>query len=236
MDFEVPQPALLALLRAIIRTDLLRAEGAPRELPWEELCAALLAGSPGAGGSTGGSGGPAASPGGAASPAASSHAAAAAEHARALRLAQGAQRALARAAHEAWAPAQLEAYLVSGGLEGGRAAAAGALWAREREGALAAVAARAFAAAPRLVGAPVFSVATLTASAVGAGVGSSAAGGHPPTSPTAAAGSSEPLAMLRLQTSEGPVVVEASRSVLAAAAAALGLARRAVAASGSSAQ
>ena len=182
MDLDLPQPALLALLRAIIRTDLLRAEGAPRALPWEELAATLFAG---------------------------------VEPARALRYAQAAQRALARAAHEAWAPPALEAYLLAGGLEAGRAAAAGALWAREREGALAAVAARAFVPAPRLAGAPDFSVATLTAASEGA-----------------VASGAEPLAMLRLHTSEGPVVVEASRSVLGAAAAALGAARRAVASAG----
>ena len=201
MDLEVPLPALGALLRAIIRADLLRAGGA---LPWEELCAQLLAG--------GGSG--------------------AAEQARALRFAQGAQRALARAAHEAWTAAQLEAYLVSGGLEGARAAAAGALWGKEREGVLAAVAGRAYAPAPRLLGAPTFSVATLTASfegTAGSSHGAAAAGSAAP----GVSASTEPLAMLQLHTSAGPVVVEASRGVLAAAAVALGQARRAVGASGS---
>ncbi len=182
MDLDVPQPALLALLRAVIRTDLLRAEGAPAALPWDELAASLFPG---------------------------------AEPARALRYAQCAQRALARAAHEAWGAPALEAYLAAGGLEAGRAAAAGALWAREREGVLAAVAARAYAPAPRLAGAPAFSVATLTASSEGA-----------------VTSGAEPLAMLALATSGGPVVCEASRAVLAAAAAALGAARKAVAGAG----
>ena len=128
---------------------------------------------------------------------------------RCLRFTQGLQRALARAAHEQWSASQLEAYLLSGQLEGGLAAAAGAAWGREREGVLAAVAARGFAPLPALQGAPSFAIATLTASSEGA------AGG-------------EPVAVLHLHTAEGPLTLEAGRGALGAAVAALGAARRAI--------
>ena len=176
MDLELSAPSFSALLRALIRVDLLRPEEGPHALPWDEMCGTIFS---------------------------------VVDAGRALRLAQACQRALARAAHEQWQGPQLEAHLLSGGLDAARAAAAGALWGKEREGALAAVQARAYAPSPALRGAPAFSVSTLTASSEGASGG-------------------EPTAMLHLDTSEGPLTVEASRGALAAATQALAQARRAL--------
>jgi hypothetical protein len=125
------------------------------------------------------------------------------------------QRAFARATCEQWAPPQLEAHLVGAGFSGAHAAAAGAAWARERGGgggggAAAAAAARALPApAPTLAGAPTFAVVGPVAASDGA------VGG-------------EPAARLTLPTSGGVWEVAADRGALAAAAAALAGARRAL--------
>jgi hypothetical protein len=128
--------------------------------------------------------------------------------AAALACAQALQRALARAVHEGWSSAALEAHLASSGLPAARCEAAAAFWAKEREGLLEAASQRSHQR-PLLRGAPDFSITTTSASSEAGSV------------------AGEPVAVLSLHTASEALHVEASRGVLASAIAALAGARKA---------
>ena len=101
---------------------------------------------------------------------------------------------------------------MGGGINAERASSAGALWGKERDSILSALANRAFSPCATLIGTPHFSVLSASASSNGT------IGG-------------EPSATIVFDSSSGPLHFEAGRGVLAAAIASLSQARAALGAS-----